>query len=197
MGIWDRYCRKSGLLAVLSGPSGVGKDAVLSELLPMCLNLRQCVTYTTRPPRQSEVSGSDYHFVSEEEFMADVQSGGFLEHAEVHGHLYGTPRRWVEDTLARATDVVLKIDVQGGINVKRQVPSCVMVFLVPPSMEELERRLRGRLTENADEIERRQAGARQEMEQIPNYDYVVENDTVRAAAETIKAILIAEHCRIK
>lgn len=197
MGMWNRYCRKSGLLVVLSGPSGVGKDAVLADLLPMFPNLRKCVTYTTRPKRDNEVHGVDYTFVSKDEFQSEAESGGFLEHAEVHGHLYGTPRKWVDGTLAQGLDVILKIDVQGGLNVKRQAPSCIMIFLVPPSMEELERRLCGRLTENGEEIARRLANARRELEQIPQYDYIVENDTVHAAAETIRAILIAEHSRIE
>ena len=146
--------------------------------------------------RPGEIDGADYHFVSVDEFRSRVEQGGFLEYAEVHGNLYGTPRPWVEKTLEDGQDALLKIDVQGGIEVKRKMPGCVMVFLVPPSLEELERRLRSRLTESDAEIARRLQNARAELEQIPNYDYLIENDSLPRAAEELKAVIVAEHCRI-
>lgn len=197
MRTWDRHLRKNGLLIVLSGPSGVGKDAVLGELERIHPAVRRCVTTTTRARRETELDGKDYTFVSVEEFRARAEAGEFLEYAEVHGNLYGTPRAWVQDTLARGCDVVLKIDVQGGLAVKRQMPSAVLVFLVPPSLKELERRLRSRLSESEAEIARRLLNARKEFEQIPCYDYIIENGSVRQAAEELRAIIIAEHRRVQ
>ena len=132
-----------------------------------------------------------------EDFERKIAEGGFLEHARVHGHLYGTPRSSVNEQTAAGRDVILKIDVQGGIAVKQQEPLCVMVFLVPPSLEELERRLRSRSTETEQDILKRFADARNELEQIPHYDYIIENSSIRTAAEQLKAVLIAEHCRIQ
>ncbi|MCL5105654.1 MAG: guanylate kinase [Armatimonadetes bacterium] len=194
---WDKFVRCEGLLIVVSGPSGVGKDAVLAELAKIYPRARKCVTTTTREPRDGEAQGVDYTFVSEEEFRERIESGGFLEHAEFCGNLYGTPRQWVEDRLGEGVDVVLKIDVQGGLAVKRQMPSALMIFLVPPSMEELERRLRNRLTDSEEAIAGRLVRARRELEQIPHYDYIVENDDVVQAAEELKAVIIAEHCRVR
>ena len=194
---WDGFVRSEGLLIVVSGPSGVGKDAVLTEFAKIYPRARKCVTTTTREPRAGEAQGVDYTFVSEEEFRGRIDAGGFLEHAEFCGNLYGTPRQWVEERLREGMDVVLKIDVQGGLAVKTQMPSAVMIFLVPPSMEELERRLRNRLTDSDEAIAGRLVRARQEMEQIPHYDYIIENDAVAQAAEELKAVIIAEHCKLR
>ncbi len=197
MSSWDRYVRGGGLLVVLSGPSGVGKDAVLAELRERYAKARRCVTVTTRPIRDYERDGVDYTFVSSDEFRRRVEQGAFLEYAEVHGNLYGTPRQWVEDNLSLGVDVVLKIDVQGGLNVKRAMPEAVMVFLVPPSMEELERRLRSRNSESEESIIKRLLNARKELEQVPHYEYMIENRSVERAAEDLKAVIVAEHCRTK
>lgn len=197
MRTWDKHVRSSGLLLVLSGPSGVGKDAVLDELERIYPEVRRCVTTTTRPPRNTEVDGVDYTFTSVDDFRRRIESGGFLEYAEVYGHLYGTPRQWVEEHTAKGCDVILKIDVQGGLAVKRQMPSAVMVFVVPPSLKELERRLRGRLTESEAEVTKRLSDGRNELEQIPFYDYIIENDSIAEAAEQLKAVIVAEHCRVQ
>jgi len=193
---WDEYRRKTGLVIVLSGPSGVGKDCVLEQFVKVCPGVVWCVTVTTRPPRPDEESGRDYFFVSVEEFGRMVEQGEFLEHAQVYGNLYGSPRRWVQEQTAAGKDVILKIDVQGGIAVKRQMPDAVMVFLTPPSLEELERRLRSRLTESEAEVAKRLLDARSEIEQIPYYDYLVENDVLEEAVETLRAIVVAERNRI-
>ena len=197
MRTWDRYLRTRGLLVVLSGPSGVGKDAVLTELEKICPGVRRCVTTTTRLPRSGEIDGVHYNFVSVGIFRRQADENEFLEFAQVHGNLYGTPRRWVEDNIAQGHDVILKIDVQGGLAVKQQAPSAVMTFVVPPSMDELERRLRSRLTESEAEVTKRLLDARNELEQIPNYTYIIENDSLPSAAEQLKAVIVAEHCRVK
>ncbi|MBI2844528.1 MAG: guanylate kinase [Armatimonadetes bacterium] len=193
---WNNYRRRTGLVIVLSGPSGVGKDCVLEEFIKLCPDVRRCITYTTRTPRAGEGSGKDYHFVSVEEFGRMVEDCWFLEFAEVHGNLYGTPRSWVEEERAAGRDVVLKIDVQGGVAVKRQIPDAVMVFLVPPSLEELDRRLRSRLTEADAELTKRLLDARSELAYISSYEYMIENDVVFGAASKLRAIVIAERSRI-
>ncbi|MHB9038259.1 MAG: guanylate kinase [Armatimonadota bacterium] len=197
MRTWDKHIRAGGLLIVLSGPSGVGKDAVLVELEKSYPNFRRCVTVTTRAPRNGEVDGVDYTFISVDEFRARAERGDFLEYAHVHGNMYGTPRGWVEDRLKEGVDVVLKIDVQGGLAVKKQMPAAVMIFLAPPSLEELEARLRGRSTDSEDDITKRLLNARRELEQISHYEYLVENDSLAKTAEELKAVIIAEHCRIQ
>lgn len=195
--IRDRHVPRNGLLVVFSGPSGVGKDTVLEELAKVYPSFRRCVTTTTRQPRDYEVDGEDYTFISVEQFKSQIEQGAFLEWAEVHGNLYGTPRQWVQDRISQGLDVILKIDVQGGAEVKRQMPTALLVFIAPPSVEELERRLRGRNSESEDNISKRLANAMRELDQIPSYDYVVENDTVAGAADELRAILVAEHCKTR
>ena len=190
----------TGLLLVVSGPSAVGKDTVLDALLSrpdLPRPVQKCVTTTTRPPRPLETDGVDYHFVSAAQFNALVAQDALLEYAEVHNNYYGTPRVHVAAARAEGIDVILKIDVQGGRAVKQKMPDAVLIFLQPPSLEELERRLRGRATENDEEIARRLLNARREMAQRPHYDYAVTNDAVDEAVSTIRAILRAEHCRIR
>ena len=193
---------KNGLLLVVSGPSAVGKDTVLDALLlvpdaRLPYAIKKCVTTTTRPPRAGETDGLDYNFVTAAQFNDLVARDELLEYAEVHGYYYGTPHTYVTNERALGTDVILKIDVQGGRAVKQKVPDAVLIFLQPPSLEELERRLRGRATENEEAIARRLLNARREMAQRPHYDYAVTNDAVEDAVDTIVAILRAEHCRIR
>lgn len=194
--IWSEYARDGGLLIVLSGPSGVGKDAILAEFLALGSGVKKAVTCTTRPPREGEVDGVDYTFLTEEEFERRKSEGGFLESAVYCGNMYGTPRDWVERETSLGHDVILKIEVQGGLEVKRQMPGCVMIFLVPPSVEELERRLRNRSTDSDVEIEGRLARARRELEEVCHYEYIIENDSIHQAVEDLKAVVIAEHNRI-
>ena len=195
-----------GLLIVVSGPSAVGKDTVLDALLessPGAHPVTKCITATTRPPRPKdggasmEIDGVDYHFVSPAKFNEMVADDAFLEFAEVHGCWYGTPRKWVEQQRQQGIDVILKIDVQGGLAVKHQMHDAVLIFLQPPSLEELERRLRGRRSENDDAIAKRLLNARSELAQRRYYDYAVTNDEIEAAVAGIRAILTAEHCRIR
>jgi len=194
-----------GRLIVVSGPSAVGKDTVLDALLSapsLPYPAQKCVTTTTRPPRPKdggqgmELDGVDYHFVSPVVFNEMVARDALLEYAPVHDYFYGTPRQWVDEKRAQGIDVILKIDVQGGMAVKKKMPDAVLIFLQPPSLEELERRLRGRNSDSEDAIALRLLNARTEMAQQPNYDYAVVNDTVPEAVDAIRAILRAEHCRI-
>lgn len=187
---------KRGRLFVVSGPSGVGKDTVLNRFHEIQPGLKQCVTMTTRAPRIGESQGNPYFFVSVSEFDRMVRTGEFFEFAEVNGNLYGTPRAWVEEQRTLGFDVVLKIDVQGGLTARTKSRDAVLVFLLPPSMEELERRLRARSTETEDQITRRLIDARSELQQMPHYDYVVENRDIDTAADLIRAIVLAERCRI-
>jgi len=193
---------RNGLLLVVSGPSAVGKDTVLDALLSLPgealpAPVQKCVTTTTREPRLMETDGVDYRFVSAARFNDLVARDELLEYAEVHNNYYGTPRAEVAGARAQGMDVILKIDVQGGRAVKQKMPDAVLIFLQPPSLEELERRLRGRATESEEDIARRLLNARKEMAQRPHYDYAVTNDAVEAAVDTIVAILRAEHCRIR
>ena len=190
-------------MIVVSGPSAVGKDTVLDALLSMSdlpHPIRKCVTTTTRPPRRKdggmEEDGVDYNFVSPARFNEMVACDEFLEYAEVHEGYYGTPRAWVEARRREGVDVILKIDVQGGVAVKSHSPDAVLIFLQPPSLEELERRLRRRQTDSDDAIAVRLINARSELAQRKYYDYAVTNDAVDDAVRTINAILISEHCRI-
>jgi guanylate kinase len=192
---------------VVSGPSAVGKDTVLDALMArpaggLRAPVRKCVTATTRPPRPKEGGGMeqdgvDYLFVSPAEFNEMVARDELLEYAEVHNHYYGTPRAWVAAARAQGVDVILKIDVQGGVTVRQNSPDAVLIFLQPPSLEELERRLRHRGTEDDDQIALRLLNARKEMAQQPAYTYAVTNDTVSDAVDAIHAILLAEHCRVR
>jgi guanylate kinase len=193
--------RRRGILFVLSGPSGVGKDALLTRLLaseppmPEMAGVRKCVTATTRAPRPGEVAGVDYHYWDVATFQEQVAQGALLEWAAVFGNYYGTPRAWVEERRAAGEDVILKIDVQGGLAVKERHPDAVMIFLLPPSLEELERRLQGRLTDSAAQIATRRRDARFELSQARLYDYLVVNDRLEVAVARVASIIIAERCR--
>jgi guanylate kinase len=188
-----------GLLFVLSAPSGAGKDAVFSRVLVRHpeVNVRKCVTATTRAPRSNEVDGRDYHFWSEQEFEGRERAGDLLESAHVHGHRYGTPRFWVEEQLARGEDVILIIDVQGGLAIKARFPDAILIFVLPPSLDVLEQRLRARSSESEAAIQRRLQDAPRELEQSCHYDYMIVNDVLDVAAETLAAIVTAERCRVR
>lgn len=188
--------KQRGLLIVLSGPSGVGKGTVRKELFSQPdTNYEYSISMTTRNPREGEVDGVDYFFRTREEFEALIDQGGLLEHAEFVGNYYGTPLAYVQETLEAGRDVFLEIEVQGAAQIREKAPDALFIFLAPPSISELEQRLVGRGTETEDVIARRIATAREEVEMMSLYDYVVENDQVHNACDKINAIIVAEHCR--
>lgn len=185
-----------GLLIVLSGPSGVGKGTVRKELFSHPgTNYEYSISMTTRNPREGEVDGVDYFFRSREEFEQMIDEGKLLEYAEYVGNYYGTPLDYVNETLEAGRDVFLEIEVVGAAQVRKKVPDGLFIFLAPPSLSDLETRLIGRGTEAAHVIADRVAKARQELEMMHLYDYVVENDEVAKACDRINAIVTAEHCR--
>jgi guanylate kinase len=183
-------------LVIVSGPSGVGKDTVIAALcrIPTQPERFFVVTCTTRPRREYEVDGVHYHFMTQEAFARRRRAGGFLEANLVHGHWYGTPRRDVRQALAAGRDAILKIDVQGAAVVKQKVPTALLVFLVPPSLEDLFSRLQSRATETADELDVRQRNAALELARQEDYDYVVPNETgqVDLTAARIDEIIRSE-----
>jgi len=191
------------ILAVISGPSGVGKDTIIDAMRRREIETghsgdrHYVITVTTREPREGEVDGVDYHFVSREEFLRIRAARGFLEANEVHGNWYGSPRRQVRDALASGSDAVLKIDVQGAQVVKEQVTEALLIFVIPPSLETLFARLRTRATETADQLELRQANAAVELARQEDYDHVVVNETgeVETTAARIEEIIADEHRR--
>ena len=187
------------LLFVLSGPSGVGKDAVLALMKSSDFPLKYIITLTTRSRRANEKNNIDYHFVSDKIFKAMIENSELLEWAEVYGNWYGVPKEAVKRAFDQGQDVMLKVDIQGVANIKKIVPEAITIFLMPSSMEELELRLKHRHTESAFDLSRRLKIAESEMKQLPNFDYAVvnrEGEIERAVAD-IKAIITAEKCRVK
>jgi guanylate kinase len=188
--------QSNGFLVVLSGPSGVGKNTVLNAVLSQMPDLKYSVSVTTRPPRPGEVHGRDYFFVTDEEFDRLVQDDRLLEWAEFVGHRYGTPREYIEQCLRSGYTVIMDIDIQGARQIRQKMPEAVLVFLWPPSLEELSRRIRERGTDSEAAVSRRLAWARQELEAVRDYDYVIVNDDVEKAAAQLRSIVVAERCRV-
>ena len=176
-------------LFVISGPAGVGKGTLVSRIRELRPDLDETVSATTRPPRPGEVEGVSYHYLSDAEFSRRVAAGEFLEYADVHGHSYGTLRSEVESRIARGRSVILEIDYQGAFQVRQAFPAAVLVFIEPPSFEELERRLRGRGTEDEEHIELRLKNARHEIEIGEQYDVRVVNDEVERAAQELLEVM--------
>ena len=186
------------LLIVLSGPSGVGKDTVLTRLKESGYSFEHIVTVTTRPQRTKERNDVDYHFVSSEKFQDMVSGGELLEWANVYGNWYGVPKEPVKQALDRGQDVIVKTDVQGAATIKKTVPEAILIFLIPPSGEELDIRLKQRHTESSFNLALRKKIADEEMKQLTLFDYIVVNrqGEVALAVSDVEAIIKAEKCRV-
>jgi guanylate kinase len=185
-----------GKLLIVAGPSGAGKATLVRALLAADAKVQLSISFTSRAARDGEVDGRDYHFVSREDFLAMVSHGDFLEHAEVHGNLYGTSQKWINEAMSAGQDILLEIDVQGAQQVRKIFPEAVGIFILPPSADVLEQRLRGRGTDSEDAIVRRLANARGEIAQLATFDYVIINEHIDMAVRDIVGIVRAERCKM-
>ncbi|MCW0952607.1 guanylate kinase [Weissella ceti] len=189
---------KRGVLIVLSGPSGVGKGTVRKALFEEeDIDFQYSISMTTRQPREGEVDGEDYFFVTREEFEARIEQGEMLEYAEYVGNYYGTPKSYIDATLAAGKDVLLEIEVQGAVQVKEKMPEGAYIFLTPPDLKALKDRLIGRGTESIEVIESRVNTAKTEIGMMKRYDYAVVNDEVAAAVQRIKDVIKVERLRVE
>lgn len=185
----------SGDLFIVSAPSGAGKTSVVKTLLLGTTNIALSVSYTTRQPRPAETDGKDYHFVSRETFLEMAQRGDFLESAEVYGNLYGTSQSWIREEIAKGRDILLEIDWQGAAQVRRVFPDCIGIFILPPSLQALETRLRGRGQDSDEVIARRMQVACDDIAHVAEFDYVIINDKLDDAVQQLNAIVIAAGLR--
>lgn len=176
-------------LFVISGSSGVGKGTVLKEFLKRNPEYKLSVSCTTRKPREGEVHGKNYFFLTREEFQSCIDRGEFLEWAEFSGNMYGTQRPYVKEKLAQGKNLILELDTQGALNVKKIMPEATLIFILPPSFEELEARLRGRHTETEEAIQKRLASTKLELENSENFDYKVVNDSIENAVQKLEEIM--------
>ena len=187
---------KRGKTFIISGPSGVGKSTVLKALFEGRDDLYFSVSATTRTPREGEINGVHYHFIEPDEFMQWINDDAFLEYAQYVGNFYGTPKKFVDAAMEEGKDVILDIEVQGATQVYAKRPETVRIFIAPPNWEELERRLTKRGTDSAEKIQQRLLRAKVEMKTAADYDYFVINDTVENAVAELRAIMLAEHCKV-
>ncbi|NJD86539.1 MAG: guanylate kinase [Betaproteobacteria bacterium] len=181
----------AGDLFVVVAPSGAGKTSLVNRLLEVERDIRLSVSYTTRAPREGEVNGREYHFVSREAFESMIAAGDFLEHANVYGNYYGTSRRWIESELAGEHDVLLEIDWQGAAQVRSLFPGMVGIFVLPPSIGELRRRLTARGKDSAEVIEKRMASAREEISHVLEFEYIIVNEQFDVAVADLQAVVRA------
>ncbi len=185
----------SGNLFVVSAPSGAGKTSLVHALLNINPQIDLSISYTTRNPRPGERDGKDYHFVSRETFAGMAERGEFLESAEVYGNLYGTSQTWISQENAKGRDILLEIDWQGAAQVRRLFPECISIFILPPSMEALEQRLKGRGKDNDEVIARRMAAVREDVAHVAEFDYVIINDILNEALRELNAVALSARLR--
>jgi len=188
---------QKGLLVVLSAPSGTGKSTVARLLVQRNSRLRLSVSATTRAPRKNEVEGKDYFYKTADEFKNMIENDEFVEWVEYCGNYYGTPKKYIEDSIENGFDVLLEIEVEGAARIKEKYPDCVLIFMLPPSFDELKKRIEGRGTEKPEVIENRLNQAKREIKCIDMYDYVVINDSVDNAINSVNIILQAEKAKVK
>lgn len=185
----------SGKLFIISGPSGAGKGTICQRLVEES-KVELSVSMTTRNPRPGEIDGKSYYFTTREDFLTEIEKGGFLEYAEVYGNYYGTPKEKVIEKLSSGVDVVLEIDIQGALKVKEAYPNGIFIFILPPSMAELRKRITGRGSETEESINLRLSQTLKEVSYIDKYDYCVVNGDLEEAVSRVKAIVMAEHSRV-
>jgi len=188
---------ETGLLFIVSGPSGTGKSTLCKDLLKLIPDIQFSVSYTTRLPRKDERPGEAYHFVSRETFTAMIDKGKFAEWAEIYGHLYGTPRSVIEQTLRKGNDLLFDIDGQGSQQLKKNYPRAITIFVIPPSIADLEKRLQKRETDSSTVIQERVAKACAEIAQAKDYDYIIVNNVYAQALQALHSIVLAEKHRGK
>lgn len=188
--------KAKGLIVVISAPAGAGKTTLCKRLLQNNPSFISSVSFTTRPPRKQEIEGVDYYFTSREDFEKLIKKGAFVEWAEVHGHLYGTSKQFLEKNIEAQKDVVLEVDVKGGKRIKEKYPHAILMFILPPSWEELEKRLRTRATEDEKSVKKRLVTAKNEVKYLPFYDYFIINDDVNTAIKNLLLIIEAERHKI-
>ena len=188
--------KNMGNLVVISGPSGAGKDSIIENLKKINKNFWVSISMTTRAPRTKEVNGKDYFFVSKEEFEDNIKKDNFLEYATYNGEYYGTPKSKILDKLQQGIDVILEIEIQGALKIKDILPKTLFIFILPPSMNELKKRLINRKTDSKEKIISRFKRAYQEINEVTKYNYVVINDDIDKCVEKVKSIIISNKCRV-
>ena len=188
--------KKRGLLIVLSGPSGSGKNTVCDEVKKNNKNIWESISMTSRKPRKGEIDGKSYYFVTEEEFKKNIEDDNMLEYAKFAGNYYGTPKKNIQKHLDNGEDVILVIEIQGALQIKQKISHALFVFLLPPSMKELKRRLIDRNTESSSKVMERFERAYKEINELSKYNYVIVNDDVKDAAKKLESIILAERCRV-
>ena len=189
--------RKEGLVFVVSAPSGAGKTTLCRAVTDSLESLKHSISYTTREPRPGEKDGRDYFFVTEEKFRSMVRAGDFAEWAEVHSHLYGTSRKALDDMVLNGIDVILDIDTQGAMQIKKTYDRAMFLFILPPSLKILEERLHNRQSDDREEIKKRMRRAHEEIREYAMYDYIIVNRDFDRALSELRSIIVAERCRTR